>query len=77
MSYWNHRVVVDTTYTEALPVICEVYYNSDNVPFAYSEATICGEDIEELQKEVDRFNRAIKVEWLYYPEDFEKEEEND
>lgn len=77
MSYWNHRVVVDTTYKEALPVICEVYYNDYEIPFAYSEARVSGEDKEELLKEIDRFNKAIMVEWLYYPEDFEKEENND
>lgn len=78
MSYWNYRVVVDLESSEPLPTMSEVYYNNDDSPYAYSDAALCGEDSDELTKQLDRFRVALKKEWLYYPDDFvkfEKEEE--
>jgi hypothetical protein len=68
---WNHRIVatVDETGGEYLEIV-EVFYDSDKVPYAYGAATIGGEDVDELYKQVERFKKSLESPILKYPEHF-------
>lgn len=76
--YWNHRVVKIVEPAETVLMIAEVYYNSDtNRPFAYADASVIGDTLDEIHETVQRFEKASKQPILSYPEDFDLSEQDD
>lgn len=65
--HWNHRVVKHTNkyfheeeeIVEVTYQVCEVFYNSKNEPTGYTDASLLGETMEELQTELERFAKAL------------------
>jgi hypothetical protein len=66
---WNHRIVKTTDEGECYQ-LAEVFYDSDKKPYAYGEASIAGENINEIKQQLDRFNSALTKAILEYPQDF-------
>jgi hypothetical protein len=68
---WNHRVVnlVDEFGSEQLE-LCEVFYDSDGIPYAYGMATIVAESMDEIKEQLKMFGSAATQAVLNYPEDF-------
>jgi hypothetical protein len=68
---WNHRIVctVDACGCEQLELV-EVFYDTDHAPYAYGEATIVGESLEDIKLQLDMFDSALSKGILSYPEDF-------
>lgn len=59
--YWNHRVVDMTTENEGnrLFEIREVSYEDNGIPIGHTEASLVGETMEELKKELERMKKAL------------------
>jgi hypothetical protein len=68
---WNHRIVstIDELGSEFFE-LAEVFYDVDGAPYAYGQATVAGEQVEQLTEEVERFKRSLDLPILKYPEDF-------
>lgn len=68
---WNHRIVktvneLGSEYFE----IAEVFYDAEGKFYAYGNATIQGENLDELKEQVEWFEIAITKPILNYPEHF-------
>jgi hypothetical protein len=68
---WNHRVVsrVNEFAGEYFDIV-EVYYTKDGSPFGYCTASIGGDSLDELDKQIQWFKTALLKPVLKYPEDF-------
>lgn len=68
---WNHRLVclMDDLGNEYLE-IAEVYYDTDGKPYAYGQATIVGENVDEIHTQLEWFQKAIAEPMLKFPEEF-------
>jgi len=60
--YWNHRVVnrIEENDGEDWFVVCEVYYNENNQPCGYCDATVGSETMEELKTTIERITKAYE-----------------
>ena len=63
--YWNYRVVDmrtiendGETYAEDWLEMREVYYNEKDEPCGHCTASVLGEDINEMQEQLDRMMEA-------------------
>jgi hypothetical protein len=70
MSTWNHRVVKETYESEHNFEICEVFYDSDGLPYAYGNATVASDKLEELSEQLSWLMDALSKPVLTYPDDF-------
>jgi hypothetical protein len=66
---WNHRIVRTTNEGECYE-LAEVFYDSEKNPYAYGQASIMGENIEEVKEQIEMFQAALTKGVLNYPEDF-------
>jgi hypothetical protein len=68
---WNHRIVstVDEMGNEYFE-LSEVYYDRDGHPYAYGDAKIGGDYIEDLHEQVELFKKSLELPILRYPENF-------
>jgi hypothetical protein len=66
---WNHRVV-RTNDSEEYLELAEVFYDSDDLPYAYGNATVGGDTLEELQVQLFWMMESLSKPILDYPEDF-------
>ena len=66
---WNHRIVRTTNEGECYE-LSEVFYDSDNEPYAYGQASIAGESMDEIKRQLDMFDSALTKAILDYPKDF-------
>ena len=66
---WNHRIVRTTNEGECYE-LAEVFYDSDNEPYAYGQASIAGGNMDEIKKQLDMFDLAMAKAILEYPKDF-------
>jgi len=66
---WNHRIV-KTEHEGECYELAEVFYDSDKKPYAYGEASIAGNNMDEIKKQLDMFNSALTKAILEYPKDF-------
>ena len=68
---WNHRIVstVDDMGSEYLELV-EVYYDVDGLPYAYGDATIGGDYVDDLHEQVELFKKSLELPILRYPEHF-------
>ena len=66
---WNHRIVRTTNEGECYE-LSEVFYDSDNKPYAYGQASIAGETMDEIKEQLDMFDTAMTKAILEYPQDF-------
>lgn len=67
MTMWNYRLVDMTTPEnpeDPWIEMREVFYNSQGEPCAHTKATMGGESMEELEANMDRFDRAFEQEVL-------------
>lgn len=67
---WNHRVVKEPYENENHFEICEVFYDSDGLPYAYGRATVAGDKLEELSEQLSWMMDALSKPTLTYPDDF-------
>jgi hypothetical protein len=73
--HWNYRVLheqldnsVESFIDESFKII-ECYYEDDGSLAGYCDASVLGETLEELQKEIERFKHAT-MRPVLTPEDF-------
>jgi len=66
---WNHRIVRTTLEGECYE-LAEVFYDSDKKPYAYGQASIAGETMDEIKRQLEMFNSAMTKAVLDYPKDF-------
>jgi hypothetical protein len=66
---WNHRIV-KTTHEGECYELAEVFYDSDNEPYAYGQASIAGETMIDVIKQIKMFEFSLSKEILNYPDDF-------
>jgi hypothetical protein len=68
---WNHRIVstVDEMGNEYFE-LSEVYYDRDGHPYAYGDAMIGGDYVEDLHEQVEFFKKSLELPILRYPENF-------
>jgi hypothetical protein len=68
---WNHRIVstIDEIGNEFFE-IAEVFYDADDLPYAYGQATISADDIEGIYTQLEWFSLVDKKPILKYPEHF-------
>ncbi len=68
---WNHRIVatVDEMGNQCFE-LSEVYYDRDGHPYAYGDAMIVGDYVEDLHEQVDLFKKSLAMPILNFPEDF-------
>jgi hypothetical protein len=68
---WNHRIVstVDVCGCEQLELV-EVFYDTNQVPYAYGVASIVADSMEDIALQIDMFCSAMGKPTLNYPEDF-------
>lgn len=73
---WNHRVVRHHDKLGTSYMVHEVYYNSkDEVTMMTQDPDYpCGESIEELQQDIERFKLATKQPVLDYDMEFADED---
>jgi hypothetical protein len=50
--------------------LAEVFYDVDGAPYAYGQASVAGNSIEELTEEVEMFKKSLDMPILNFPEDF-------
>lgn len=72
---WNYRILFDEV--EDIFIICRIYYKDDK-PISYSDISSgpIGETIGILNEELDRYNKALNKEILYYGKKFPKRNKN-
>ena len=71
-SFWNHRVVLmpdDGTGTRWYEVQ-EVYYNRQGEPCGYCNSYVGGEDMTELEEQIERHAKALVLPILNSATDF-------
>ena len=66
---WNHRIVRTTNEGESYQ-LAEVFYDTNKNPYAYGEASIIGESMIDVIKQIKMFESALEKEILNYPDDF-------
>jgi methenyltetrahydromethanopterin cyclohydrolase len=66
---WNHRIVKTTNEGECYE-LSEVFYDSEKMPYAYGQASIAGETMDEIKEQLDMFDTAMTKAVLEYPQDF-------
>lgn len=67
---WNYRLVKEIGEFEDYISICEIYYDEQDRPAMYCQATLGGDTVDEV-KEVHRMvKEAFKAPILTYPKDF-------
>ena len=67
MSMWNYRLIKEEN---GAITIGEVYYNDDNDPFGYVNASIIGEDKNEVKEEYEILKEAFDYPVLNAETDF-------
>lgn len=67
---WNHRVVHQKDQSGDFYEIAEVFYDIDNIPYAFGQATVCGDKLEFLSEQLSWMMDALSKPVLYYPKDF-------
>jgi hypothetical protein len=57
---WNYRVIDlrEENGGEPCYKICEVYYNDDEKPDGYADATVMGDNLAEVRQELKRMTAA-------------------
>lgn len=66
---WNHRIVRTIDEDECFE-LAEVFYDTENKPYAYGEASIVGSNMDEIKQQIDMFDFALTKPILNYPDDF-------
>ena len=66
---WNHRIVRSEEEGECYE-LAEVFYDSDKKPYAYGQASIAGQTMDEIKEQLDMFDTAMTKAILEYPQDF-------
>lgn len=67
---WNHRVVHQKDSDEDYFEICEVFYDVDNLPYAFGRADVSGDKLEFLSEQLSWMMDSLSKPVLYYPKDF-------
>ena len=67
---WNYRIVQIVEDEMEFVEIAEVFYDSENVPYSYGEATVWGDKIEELAEQLNLMKLALQKPVLHFPKDF-------
>ena len=68
---WNYRVVdVSDGVEEPIYEIREVFYNSKGLPYGHGEASIVGENLEEMKDVLYKFAEAFNKDTLNSATDF-------
>ena len=47
---WNYRLIKESPINGGHTLIAEVHYHQDGVPYGYSDATVLGDTLEEVQE---------------------------
>jgi hypothetical protein len=66
---WNHRIVRTTGEGECYQ-LAEVFYDTNKKPYAYGEASIIGESMIDVIRQIKMFESSLAKEILNYPDDF-------
>lgn len=66
---WNHRIVRTTDEGESYQ-LAEVFYDTNKKPYAYGEASIIGETMIDVIRQIKMFESSLEKEILNYPDDF-------
>lgn len=66
---WNHRIVRTTDEGESYQ-LAEVFYDTNKKPYAYGEASIIGETMIDVIRQIKMFESSLAKEILNYPDDF-------
>lgn len=58
--FWNYRVInlAENNGGEPCYAICEVYYNDDEKPDGYADATVSGGNLADVRQELKRMMAA-------------------
>lgn len=77
--FWNHRVVDLSKDNQGEPwlEIQEVYYNSDGQPYGYCNPCLGGENIDEIQIQIQRFTECLAHPILNAETDFNNKFDGD
>lgn len=67
---WNYRLVKEITDYEDYISLCEVYYDEENRPAMYCQATLGGDTVDDVKAEHRMVKEAFKAPVLTYPKDF-------
>ena len=63
--HWNHRVVLvhepENEEDEPFFEVCEVFYNENNEPCGYSEASAGSDTLEGLSEYLERMTSALQA----------------
>jgi len=67
MMTWNHRMVNCPSENDGddLLMFKEVFYDENDVPYAYSDMYLCGESREEMVELAERLLKAAQQEVLH------------
>jgi len=66
---WNHRIVRTTLEGECYE-LAEVFYDVELKPYAYGQASIAGQTMDEIKEQLEMFSSAMTKAILEYPQDF-------
>lgn len=61
MSYWNHRVVRFETEDGETYEIKEVYYTDKGEPWAYCDAAVAGDSLDEVRQTLTYMTKATTL----------------
>lgn len=68
---WNYRIVdVSDGVEEPIYEIREVYYNSKGLPYGHANASVVGENLEEMKEVLYKFAEAFNKDVLNGAVDF-------
>ncbi len=70
MRHWNHRIVKSEDGFGVYYELSEVYYDSKGRPWSYGDATIGGENLEDIKQQIEWFQVALTKPVLTHPTDF-------